>query len=147
MSLILNGMTNRGGTLVILKQDTLRNCGQTCVAMLTDKPVNEVCAVVGKHRKQGTNGKDLIKGLRAFNVACSERSLRFKYGQELPTCALMRIQSIEKSKWSGHWVVLKDEYIYEPTEGKIHPIELFIHTMKEMGRHFTSYVEILEEIP
>lgn len=137
--------------MIAMKQPTQRTCGQTCLAMLSDKTVDECCQACGKHRKQGTNGTDLIRGLRALGLTCADKSHRFKYqyrdgkfvGQPLPDTAIMRVQAKFKTSWRGHWVVLREGYVYEPATGFILPVELYMHDIHHKGQHFTSYVEIL----
>jgi hypothetical protein len=118
------------------KQPTDYTCGQTCVAMVADLPVEIVIAVVKKGPalwKGATRTKHLVRALKVLEIRCRRKLRRIKPEMSLPeTCiCVMRITG---KRW-GHWVVVHKQQIFDPCGG--------MNPQYRYGEHITSYLEIL----
>lgn len=93
-----------------LQQPTRTTCGQTCVAMLVGRPVDEVCTVMG--RKGKTSTRDLINGLRHYGLSCGDRLARYNKNTVLPPLAILRLKHPQENY--THWVLHKDGENFDP---------------------------------
>lgn len=94
-----------------IQQPTDTTCGQTCVAMIVDRTVDEVCELMGKKGK--TRSKDLVKVLQHFKFDCSP-SIRVNQQTKFPPLAILKLRHPTDKTWS-HWVVRKDGNDYDPS--------------------------------
>lgn len=149
----LVGMTTQ---ILPLKQAP-RQCGQTCLAMLSGKTVQEVLkteiedAGSGKYvkivGKSTTNVFGLQFALQVLGVYVDERGPKLNPTREHvgTKVGLMRVgwlkqNSPTKVKRCGHFVVVAEGKVYEPIDGKIYDYEEYMSTRRCRPTHF---IEVL----
>lgn len=94
----------------IFEPDPLQ-CGQTVLAMLTDKTVDEIINLCGTHKE--TTLKDMIRVLNLCGIAVTAERVAVNKKEELPKVALL---SLETPKcW--HWSLYFDGKFYDPEYG------------------------------
>jgi len=112
----------------LLQPDETGMCGQTCVAMAAGVSLAEASAACGVSvlRVAGTDADDLTRGLRALGLKVGKyvnylnRKTRLKH---LPKFAILSITDTA-SRW-GHWVLLKDGYVFDPAFGWPMPVHVY----------------------
>lgn len=115
-----------------VQQPTMMSCGQTCLAMLTGVPVDEVIRAIPDNR--GTIAKQLCAWLEARGWTTSGKCR--KSSLFLPAIALCRV------RWGGesrraHWVLWSNGQWWDPlTPGEA------MHQKRQNGR-VLSYVEVV----
>ncbi len=118
------------------KQGSKRNCGQIAVAVLTDKTVEEVEALVG--HSHGTKTGDLSRVIRLLGYSCGKRCLPFKPGVKL-TRALAQMHKPGYSGW--HWVAVIDDAVYDGHFARPFPLaEYTTRSLLIKGAVLTSYL-------
>lgn len=87
-------------------------CGQTCVAMVVGRKIEDVIAIIGRGK---TRTSDLKKALNMFDFYCSDRAERIRKEQSLPQLAIARLHytGIKES----HWTVICEGKFYDPAYG------------------------------
>lgn len=100
-----------------LKQTRRRNCGQTCLAMVSGLSVEEVERTLGK--TGSTRTKDLVRWLRARGWRCPDRLVPFQqYVPTLCIAKLARRRPDGRLEANWHWVVLTPSgALHDPSEG------------------------------
>ncbi len=129
------------------------NCGQVCLAMITDKSVARVQRVMGfcHPMKGATRTKDLIRALKRLDFNTLKNKLTrlrntWDDAQKLPLLKdgyyILKMTFISKTN-HGHWVVLKDGWIYDPGQKESYP---FFHYREFIEYYFrpTSYLEVIK---
>lgn len=86
-------------------------CGQCCVAMLTDTPVEQIIKLVGHNH--GTRTHELVRVLRMLGFSTVPR-LKVVRGA-LPERCICKALVPGKAGW--HWVVHYKGKIYDPDAG------------------------------
>lgn len=98
-----------------VKQPMNADCGQTCVAMLSGLPVDDVLKIMKSTKWQGSLSKVLetldYLGL-TYHQAVYTRGREFS----LPKCCILNVRGNEKS----HLLVYFDGVFYDPTYGIMH---------------------------
>lgn len=127
----------------LFQPDGTGMCGQTVVAMAANVSLAEAAAAVGVStlRQAGTDANDLVRGLRALGLKTGKwvnylnRTKRLKV---LPKFAVISITD-NKSKW-GHWVLVKDGYVFDPALGWPMPVYVYELAVIEgaYSRNFTA---------
>ena len=92
-------------------QNKSTNCGQTCVAMITGKSIDEIEFVLG--HPGGTRTADLKKLLATYGFKTGARRELWKWGERLPDLCILNMQIIG-IKNCTHWAVYHDGYVYDP---------------------------------
>lgn len=90
-------------------------CGETCIAMLSGKSLDEICSMIGKKKEKGTKTKTLVTILRRLGYDVPNR---------LICCSTQPLFAIAKQPLHGkngnwHWVLIWNGKKYDPS-GK-HP--------------------------
>lgn len=93
-----------------IQQPTNTTCGQTCVAMIVDRTVDEVCEVMRTRGK--TTVKHLIKALNHFGVVCGSKLQRYSTKSVITPLAVLRVRHPHQNL--SHWVVRKNGNDYDP---------------------------------
>ncbi len=145
-------MTNR--LTHLMQKPNSTNCGQTCVAMITESNVGTIERIMGtckRPKKGGTRTVDLVGCLKVLGFNPSKKLTRLKNpwddAQDLPLledgCYILKMTFTEKTN-HGHWIVYKDGWIYDPGQKSPFP---FFHYRKFIEHYFrpTSYLKILKE--
>lgn len=96
----------------LLKQTRLRNCGQTCVAMIAGISIEEAEKAVGK--KGSTFADDLIVGLNKLGIT-TKKLTRFAGNHLIPKTALLLCTKSSDPKWK-HWAILHKGQFFDPNE-------------------------------
>ena len=127
----------------LLQPDGTPMCGQTCVAMVAGVSLIEASTAIGVSvmKFDGTNADHLIRGLKRLNIKVGrwvDYSTRKKRMVDIPPFAIMSIVNT-KNAW-GHWVVVKDGFVYDPGIGYPLPVHIFEAFIIERAysRRFTS---------
>jgi hypothetical protein len=98
-----------------LHQTRKRNCGQTCLAMLTGKPIQEVEAGLGT---TGTKTKELAAWLRQNGFHCPDRLVKLRKGAAHPKgpCIFKQVRRFRdgrpRSGW--HWILYSEGLYFDP---------------------------------
>lgn len=121
----------------ILRQPTNQTCGQTCVAMLADVPVEEVCAAIGK--RGSTKTRDVISALRAFGLRCHHRLVPLS-SAPLAVRAVAKVSPPRGSGW--HWVVWADGRYFDPQVGLAYEADEFTNLATSLGWRVTSILPV-----
>ena len=94
-----------------IKEPTGYLCGQSCIAMLADVPVDEVIKVIGTDK--GTNKQDLKKALDYYGIRYAPKSVKYDPEKPLPDLCIIRM----KLPGYGHWGVFYKGIYYDPEFG------------------------------
>ena len=94
-----------------LKQPTEYLCGQTCVAMLADVPVDEVIIVM--QNDKGTGKKDIEKVLNYYGIKQSKTMIKADNSSVLPKTCILKVLLPKY----GHWILFHDGMYYDPEFG------------------------------
>ncbi|NOK05787.1 MULTISPECIES: hypothetical protein [Myxococcus] len=103
-----------------------RQCGQTCVAMLTGQQVAEVCEVMGRNAECGELGMAI-----ALQSAGLDLEQDLHPGLPAPTVRALVLLRHELTG-AGHWVVWDRGHVVCPAEGPMSPR----HADEHWWRHF-----------
>jgi hypothetical protein len=125
--------------LIHLEQNGKRNCGQTCVAMLTGMSIDEVCCRMGK--KGATHYKDLLDILReSFYLTSIGFCRNEPFSPYAGHVHLCRVRYPHRRYWS-HWVIIDNTIVYDPSRTRTLTFRIWLHSLPE-GTHITSYVTL-----
>lgn len=103
-----------------LKQPTEYLCGQTCVAMLANVPVNKVIEVMKNDKATGK--KELEAALRHFGIPFAKTMTKADNRAKLPETCILKVLLPKY----GHWVLYHKGKYYDPEFGlldKLYPKE------------------------
>lgn len=121
-------------------QTRLNNCGQTCVAMIADWPVDHVEVVMGKRGL--TNWPDLRRALHrlGWRATGCKRTKFFKLAIVKTPRMILRVQGEGRI---GHFVVKDGFKVLDPSPLEPEPIHWskFLAKIEAMGWRPTSYIE------
>lgn len=116
-------------------------CGQTCLAILSGKPLAEICKLVGKNGR--TSYKDLTPVLKHLGFHVGPKNLFNKVPIQKPY-ALIRVVGPLKpgTKYHrfSHWVLYWQGTVFDPATENNHLANY------EEGTRFVSFVEIWEDL-
>lgn len=123
-----------------------RQCGQTCLAMLSSKPVNEIVEIV--ESSSTTCLLSLVKGMRALGLYADERGWvpnpprDFIVGGKVGVARIgwLKANSKTKVKKMGHFVVVANGKVYEPKDGGVYDYDEY---MTKSPRRPTHFIEVL----
>lgn len=116
---------------LVRQPDDSALCGQCVVAMAAGVSLDRAISAVGHRKKRGTWTREIVAGLRALGVGCSERLRRVSRNKPvLPQRAVLCITNGGR-KW--HWMLTWDGEIYDPEA----------RWPDYAGWRITSYLEIL----
>lgn len=122
-------------------------CGQTCLAMITGKPVEDIIELIGT--KKGTSTKRILNSLSILGFNHSGRLIP-RRTQPLPSLAICKIRREWNKSGNWHWVVLCNGMIYDPdpvTLDKtynITSVEDYDAMCQKRRTKFTSYITIYD---
>lgn len=117
-----------------LQPEGSEQCGQTCVAMITGKPLAEICQ---RHNSfKATSAKTLCAILRAEGVTFCEPRRGAAWRDYQTAILTVKVQQGEKTLW--HWVVYHAEQILCPTHG-VNPDYL-----EAEGTMITNFIPVLK---
>jgi hypothetical protein len=120
------------------KQPELNDCGETCIAMIVGRPVDEVKAKL-KHERAGMIDLDFHRALRKYRVKFKKSRL---YQMFLPDTAILLYDAADiKSDWA-HAVVLHRGRIYDPAIGVPIQCDDYYSGVTEF-RKLSEFIEIL----
>jgi hypothetical protein len=130
----------------LIKQDKKNNCGQTCAAMIMERPIDQITTKIGKTGK--TSAKDLFKALDyerylhtdKLQKMRPEHYLSLKESNYTSSIYLCRIKNTDKS---SHWIVMHGHHIYDPAYPYTWEIKEYFRLLDRCGRKLTSYVIVL----
>ena len=115
-------------------------CGQACVAMITDMTLYISVLEIGKTGL--TRTKDIAHGLRKHGWNCDDRLTRRSKKNPVPSRAIVKV------KWPGttrsHWVVVWDCVWHDPEKVDGEPMPNF-DAVDNYGGHVTSFLRIWEK--
>lgn len=115
-----------------VKQPDKGLCGQTCIAMLTGLPIDEIINVMHSNKCLASISK-VIEALDYYGIAHSDKFIYTRGGEvKFPKCCIINVQGNKKS----HLMVYYNGIYYDPTYGVMadYPYEKVI-----------SYLEITVE--
>ena len=115
------------------QQPSNTTCGQTCIAMIMWRPVNEICELMGK--KGGTHTKDMVMALNHFQLKNSEKLIRMSKSRSLPSFCIVKLAHRKVS--DTHWAIYHNGVYYDPTVGMV--------TSYDENIRILSYLEIYQE--
>ena len=98
-------------SITYIKEPTGFLCGQPCVAMLADVPVDDVIEVIGTDK--GTKKEDLKKALRYYGISYAPKSTKYDSNTPLPELCIIRM----KLPKYGHWGIYYKGVYYDPEFG------------------------------
>jgi hypothetical protein len=110
--------TKSGETELKLKhlaQTRKGNCGQTVVAMITGRPIEEIEEVMGK--KGGTRTADLKKALHHYGWKTGKRLRPCHPYKDKPPLTIVSVRSARMSRpkiKNSHWIIKHNHTIYDP---------------------------------
>lgn len=85
-------------------------CGQACVAMAAGVSLRRAIEAVGHER--GTHTRDVVRGLEALDVTCSDRCLRVSKHRPVPVPRALL--AFKRGPRLAHWMLLWDGRVYDP---------------------------------
>ncbi len=104
-----------------------KKCGQTCLAMILDRPVDVICKEMNKYRTTDLY-KDVAEKLirEGYEVKKVRRGAAF---EDVPNNSVLRIQF---PSGNGHFVIKHDGKYYDPATG-------IVEDYKDTYRTVTAY--------
>lgn len=109
----------------MLQPDGTGLCGQVCVAMVANVSLAEAVTACGtrtlRSSSVGTTTQEVMRGLRKLKVRFGE--YRPFPERKLPNFAIAEVCD-NKTQW-GHWVVLKEGFVYDPGIGWPIPVHVY----------------------
>jgi hypothetical protein len=122
-----------------LAQQTDITCGQTCVAMIAGLSWSEGVDAVG--RKGATHYCHVVGALNALGFTTSPVT-RVSKRTQLPTSGTSLVKFTFKGRRLGHYVVLHDGDIYDPSNG-VYDLDHYLAVMAfVMSGKPTSFVVV-----
>ena len=94
-----------------IKEPTDLQCGQAVLAMLADKTVDEIVALVGTDRE--TDLKQMFFALEHYGIKFDRSRKQAFSKQDLPTVCLLSLET--PRCW--HWSLYFDGVFYDPEHG------------------------------
>lgn len=94
-----------------IKQPTKYLCGQACVAMIANVPVDDVIQVM--HNDKGTGKKDIAKALEHYGITQAKTMTKADNSTPLPSVCILKVFYIKYS----HWILYYYGKYYDPEFG------------------------------
>ena len=91
-----------------IRQKNFRNCGQIAVAMLVDRPLEDITEVIP--HSHGTRTKELVRALRHFGYSCPDRMQRKPIDFGLAQLHMSKSGWVIRGSW--HWVAIGFGVLY-----------------------------------
>lgn len=117
-------------------------CGQTCLAMITDKPLEKIIELLGS---KGTSTKRITETLTKLGFHHSGKLIP-RRTQPLPSLAICKVRREWSKSGNWHWVVLSNGVVYDPDpreeEFAMLPIKTFDEKATERSQKLSSYIAI-----
>jgi hypothetical protein len=123
-----------------IHQENLRNCGQIAVAMLVDRPLEDIAEVIP--HSHGTRTKELVRALRHFGYSCPDRMKRRPIDFGLAQLHVSESGWVIRGSW--HWVAIGSGMVWDGQE--YGPI-LFADYQKQAtnsGHRLTSFLPVIK---
>jgi len=98
-------------TIIYVKEPTGYLCGQSCVAMLASKTVDEVIDIMGTDK--GTNLEHIKTALEYYGIKHEKSLKKYEEGRPLPNICILELQ-LPKYK---HWTLYFNGKYYDPEFG------------------------------
>jgi len=93
-----------------VRQDSrTRTSGQVAVAVVTERPVEEIIKRVG--HSHHTTTRELAAVLDHYGYLCPRRCVPVKDPRDIPKLAIAQVHSNRSSRW--HWVAIEDGRIFD----------------------------------
>jgi len=86
-----------------------RISGQIAVAVITERPVEEIIQRVGHSHR--TTTRELASVLGSYGFFCPQRCVRLREYEDLPKLAIAQVHSVRSSHW--HSVAIEDGRIFD----------------------------------
>ena len=80
-----------------IKQPTEYLCGQVCVAMIANVPVDDVIQVM--HNDKGTGKKDIAKALEHYGITQAKTMTKADNSTPLPSVCILKVLLPKYSHW------------------------------------------------
>lgn len=124
------------------RQTNNENCGQACVAMLADMPIEWVSQAIGKDG--GTRAQDIIRGLRfyGFNVGDRFTVCGVKKNKP-PDLCIIKLSFEYRKKQKSHYVLRNGDFYHDPSFEK--PFFRHMPLFPPWWTRMVSYLEIQYE--
>lgn len=94
-----------------IKQPTKYLCGQACVAMIANVPVDDVIQVM--HNDKGTGKKDIAKALEHYGITHAKTMTKADNSTPLPSVCILKVLLPKYS----HWILYYYGKYYDPEFG------------------------------
>lgn len=91
-----------------------KKCGQTCLAMILNKSIDEVCKMLNNKYRSTCIYKDLAVCLELNGYKVTKHYKRGLKQEEIPNNSVIRVQFPNKN---GHFIVKVDNEYYDPSVG------------------------------
>lgn len=118
----------------LFQPDKTGLCGQTCIAMVAGVTIDEAVQVVRVTSvgDPGTSTEQVIAGLKNFGFRLGKVKSYIKKKKKLEVLPEFAIMSVvdNRTEW-GHWVVLKDGFVYDPGIGWPLPVRIYENMLIE----------------
>jgi hypothetical protein len=85
-------------------------CGQACLAMYLDIPLEESIRLFGS--RGGTRTPQLVRILRSFEISCPDRLVRRTCAAPLPLNCITK--SCSPDRKHSHWMLYSNGILYDP---------------------------------
>lgn len=123
-------------------QTSSENCGQTCIAMLADMPIQWAAEAIGK--TGGTRAQDIIKGLRCYGFQVDDRFrvCGIKKG-DTPDLCIIKLAFEYRKRHKQHWILRNGDFYHDPSFEK--PFFRFMPLFPGYWTRMVSYLEIQYE--
>lgn len=125
------------------KQDKQNNCGQTCVAMISDMSIRYSEEHFFKNHDGRTSTKEVNKALNCVGFDSDTRLRRCpkNWDAKFPKLCIIKMSFTENKTRGGHWVIYYKGVVYDPGQDTPHP---YFHYRKYIESFLTptSFMEI-----
>lgn len=125
------------------RQPTRTTCGQTCVAILTGAPVDEVCRLMGA--RGATSTHQLQAALAQLGWRCAQKLVPLRRVEGLVPVGIVSLRDAEHGR--AHWVVWYDGYYVDPVDGLCWAPEDFVPVVESAGWKVTSILPLERVAP
>ena len=130
-------MARAGDLMRHVKQVSTSTCGQACIAMACNVPIEVAIKEVGGRGR--TFGKNLIGAIRRLGTACGP-VMRIHAGTVLPIRCVVTTR--KAGARVGHWVVFNETWVHDPLFPKRWPREAYQKRMQKYGRVMSSFIKL-----
>ena len=117
-----------------MKQPTAFTCGQTCLAMITKKSVEDICLLMGT--KRSTTISQVSNTLNKLGYIVEPKLTRISKKNPLPELAIVKLRKQNRrGKWMNnwHWTVYCNGEFFDPSWGVVKEYILDLHRMRPVS--------------